>query len=68
MDELVEHEFVEQICVISNDHFYSQFQQWHECYEKKMKIRLLNDGTKTNESRLGASTPNCAYFPLTINI
>jgi len=54
MDELVEHEFVEQICVISNDHFYSQFQQWHECYEKKMKIRLLNDGTKTNESRLGA--------------
>jgi dTDP-glucose pyrophosphorylase len=55
IDELVKQPFVDDICVISNDRFYNQFEEWYQNQSKnKSKICLLNDGTKTNETRLGA--------------
>ena len=53
IDDLSGRDFVEKICVISNDHFYSQFCAWHETLEGQ-KVVLINDGTKSNETRLGA--------------
>merc|ERR1711887_101613 len=52
IDDLTVEPCVAQICIISNDHFYPQFAAW--CDDKKEKVVLLNDGTRTNETRLGA--------------
>jgi len=55
IDDLIVQPCVAQICIISNDHFYPQFAEWHHanCSDKE-KVLLLNDGTKSNETRLGA--------------
>ncbi|MBQ8830413.1 MAG: nucleotidyltransferase family protein [Oscillospiraceae bacterium] len=43
---------VDEYIVISNHKFADHFKQWAE--EKKQKITVVDDGTGTNESRLGA--------------
>jgi len=34
--------------------FYPHFKDWLKNYKSNKKIKVINDGTKTNESRLGA--------------
>ena len=55
IDDLIAQSCVAQICIISNDHFYAQFNAWHQenCVDKE-RVLLLNDGTQSNETRLGA--------------
>ena len=52
--DLLKTDFVETICIISNAHFYNQFEQWYNQLEEKSRIVLLNDGSTSNETRLGA--------------
>ena len=52
--DLLKSDFVETICIISNAHFYNQFEQWYNQLEDKSRIVLLNDGSTSNETRLGA--------------
>lgn len=52
--DLLKHDFVQTICIISNAHFYNQFEQWYNQLEEKSRIVLLNDGSTSNETRLGA--------------
>lgn len=43
---------VDQYVVVSNHKFVQHFQKWAE--GKKQNIAVLDDGTSTNETRLGA--------------
>ncbi len=54
LDWLIEDigEEAEEFIVISNHKFAGQFQDWAEKHEQP--IRVLDDGTSTNETRLGA--------------
>lgn len=44
-------EEIDEIVVVSNHKFYSQFLKWAEKYDCRVKI--IDDGTETNETRLG---------------
>ncbi|MEX0931664.1 MAG: nucleotidyltransferase family protein [Candidatus Paceibacterota bacterium] len=44
---------VSDIYVITNDKFYTHFYDW-KLQTKRDNITIINDGTKTNETRLGA--------------
>ena len=52
VDDIDSSELVDQYVVISNHKFVSQFEKWAE--GKKQNIVVLDDGTSTNETRLGA--------------
>lgn len=45
---------VDQVVVVSNDKFFSHFESWKKTYKGSKKIEILNDGTSSNETRLGA--------------
>ena len=45
---------VDEIAIITNDRFFEQFENWLRNTKTKKKIDILNNGTKTNEERLGA--------------
>jgi glucose-1-phosphate thymidylyltransferase len=47
-------EKVDAIYVVSNAKFFQKFEEWHTGSPLKNKISLINDGTTTNETRLGA--------------
>ncbi|MBN1941214.1 MAG: NTP transferase domain-containing protein, partial [Candidatus Diapherotrites archaeon] len=46
---------VEEIFVVTNDRFYPVFAEWLQGFESKtgLKLKILNDGTASNEDRLG---------------
>lgn len=45
---------VDHIYIVTNSRFTGQFDQWVAQYPATKKITVLNDGTTTNENRLGA--------------
>ena len=46
---------VEEVCVVTNDKFYSLLKAWAEAKAGvPFPIRVISDGTKTPEERLGA--------------
>jgi glucose-1-phosphate thymidylyltransferase len=49
---------IDIVYIITNDKFYRQFVEWKKGFDKKhptdKKIVVMNDGTSTNESRLGS--------------
>lgn len=45
---------IKDVFVVTNDRFFSQFLQWRDNYAGTKNILLVNDGTKSNEDRLGA--------------
>ncbi len=45
---------VDEIFIVTNHKFHPHFQDWSKNYKSNKKITVLNDGTKTNETRLGA--------------
>ena len=44
---------VSEIFVVSNDKYFQNFDQWIKGFESKIPIKVLNDGTKSNEDRIG---------------
>ncbi len=54
LDKVKEVELVSKIFIVTNDKFYGQFKKWQQDYIFPVPISILNDGTKTNEDRLGA--------------
>ena len=44
---------ISEIFIITNNKFYSNFQSWLNNFSCKNKIKLLNDGSFTKESKLG---------------
>ncbi|MFH0955535.1 MAG: nucleotidyltransferase family protein [Candidatus Micrarchaeota archaeon] len=47
---------IEKIVVVSNHVFFSQFDSWADDFQKKISVPIivLDDGTTSNENRLGA--------------
>lgn len=42
------------VVIVTNDRFYDQFRTWAAAQEPWVRFTVLNDGTRTNDSRLGA--------------
>lgn len=44
---------VESITVVSNDKYFKNFDEWAKGFQSKLPLKVLNDGTKSNEDRKG---------------
>jgi len=44
---------IEDVYLVSNDKFYEQFLNWKNSIKTRLNIKLINDGTRSNEDRLG---------------
>ena len=47
-------ETIGQVFVVTNEIFYSHFLEWREGFNSHLDIEIINDGTTSNEDRLGA--------------
>lgn len=47
-------EAIDEIIIVTNDKFTRHFEEWAEQAEYSKKFTVVNDGTTTNENRLGA--------------
>ncbi len=47
-------EDVEAVCIITNEKFFEKFLHWFKSAHRKLEIMLMNDGSRSNETRLGA--------------
>lgn len=45
---------LDKIFVITNNKFFRHFRKWLKHFNSSKKIKIINDGTKSNEDRLGA--------------
>ena len=45
---------VNHISIVTNDKFHKNFSEWIDKFESKAPIEVINDGTKSNSSRIGA--------------
>jgi len=54
INKLEELDIVDKIYIITNDKFEQNFKQWLNNFDAKKPIEIINDGTKSNENRLGA--------------
>ncbi|MEW5896696.1 MAG: nucleotidyltransferase family protein [Nanoarchaeota archaeon] len=45
---------IDVIYVVTNQKFSAHFERWLKNFKSKKKIKIINDGTQTNEDRLGA--------------
>ena len=45
---------VEQVLVVCNQRYWHNFQQWRRGLSSPLALTLINDGSTTNENRLGA--------------
>ena len=52
--KLEEMDAVDEIHIVTNDKFYPHFVEWREGFPCTRNVIIHNDGTKTNEDRLGA--------------
>ena len=52
--KLEEVDSIKKIYVVTNDKFEQHFKEWLSSYDAEKSIEIINDGTKSNEDRLGA--------------
>ncbi len=45
---------VKRMLLVTNDRFADHFEKWKRGFQRSIPIEILNDGTTTNENRLGA--------------
>ena len=45
---------IDDVILVSNHKFYEHFENWKASYKGRLNITVLDDGTSTNETRLGA--------------
>ncbi len=44
---------VERVFIVANARFFKNFSEWIKGFKSKLQIKILNDGTASNEDRLG---------------
>jgi glucose-1-phosphate thymidylyltransferase len=54
MQRLRRLEGLTDVVIVTNDRFYEQLRTWADAQEPWVDLTVLNDGTRTNEGRLGA--------------
>ena len=47
-------EAIDEIIIVTNDKFTSHFEEWAKQSDYKKPLTVINDGTTTNDNRLGA--------------
>ncbi len=52
IDKIYELSNITEIIIITNAKFYNHFIEWNSEFESKIPIKLLNDGSTSNENRL----------------
>ena len=52
--KLEELEIINEIYIVTNNKFEQKFLEWLHNFDAKKPIEIINDGTKSNEDRLGA--------------
>ncbi len=45
---------IDEILIVTNARFYEQMEAWRKTAPRKPSVRILNDGTTSNDNRLGA--------------
>ena len=45
---------VGRICIVTNDRFYGRFTDWLSRKQFPVPVKVINDGTRENDDRLGA--------------
>lgn len=53
INKTLELEEVDEIIIITNDKYFLNFQQWVKDYSGKVPVKIVNDGTISNDDRLG---------------
>ena len=53
-EKVIELDFIKSIYVVHNTLFETKFQNWHESYKNKGRVRLINNGISEVSSRRGA--------------
>ncbi|MAG08132.1 hypothetical protein CMO89_01560 [Candidatus Woesearchaeota archaeon] len=51
VDEIKE---IDEIFIVTNNKFFEHFNEWNKGFSSRFKIKILNDGTLSNDDRLGA--------------
>ena len=51
IDELKE---IDEIFIVTNNKFFNHFNDWNKNFSSRFKIKVINDGTLSNDDRLGA--------------
>lgn len=46
---------VDEVFIVTNQKFYKAFEEWNRSFTYPKKITVINDGTTSNENRLGAT-------------
>ncbi len=54
VDDLAGSGLVDEAVVITNNKFYGDFLSWSKARSKNIRVSVVNDGTVSNEDRLGA--------------
>src|SRR3989344_2204692 len=54
IDRVMEIPSVDEIFIVTNDKFFTTFVEWSNGFAKRLPVKVLNDGTTTNDNRLGA--------------
>ena len=54
IDKIGEANQLERVYIITNEKFYSHFKDWMKNFDSPIPLDIINDGTKSNEGRLGA--------------
>ena len=54
MEKLVQISDLDKIFIVTNDRFEKHFSEWLKNFDAKKPVEIINDGTSSNEDRLGA--------------
>ena len=53
-ENLVQVDLLNEVYIVCNDKFYKDYQNWSKNWSDKIKISLINDGSVSDETKLGA--------------
>jgi len=45
---------INEIIIVTNAKYYKQFEKWNSGFDAGVDVKIINDGTTSNETRLGA--------------
>lgn len=54
LERVLELKGITEVYVVSNEKFYKQFENWRAAFNAPVPVHILNDGTSTDETKLGA--------------
>jgi glucose-1-phosphate thymidylyltransferase len=54
LERVSEIQEIKDVFVVTNNKFHQHFMDWRNKYGSRLNIKIVNDGTMTNEDRLGA--------------